>query len=144
MSRKIVIGFPLHYEDVMEYARRSGFKLYPYVNARNEKDGCTIFDFDNKIRYNPEKPEKYSPDSYGLVFSKNDLGDKVKTDEILKKKNFFDEDKINREDPILIKLVKSKKDHILKVVEIPDDVNWHIEETESGNEYVAEDHRTWG
>lgn len=139
MSKKIVIGFPLNYDDVMEYAKRSGFKLYPYIHAMDEKDNCVIYDFDNMIRYNPEKPK----DNYGLIFSKNDLGDKVKTDEIYKKKNFFDEDEIDRDDHILIKLVKAKKDPILKVVEIPDDVDWHIEETDSGNEYVSEDHRTW-
>ena len=139
MIRKIVIGFPLHYEDVMEYARLSGFKLYPYIDATNEKDGCVIYDFDNKVRYNPEKPKN----NYGLIYSKNDLGDKVKTDEIYKKENRFDEDEIDREDTILIELVKAKKDPILKVVEIPDDVDWHIEETDSGNEYVAEDYETW-
>lgn len=30
----------------------------------------------------------------------------------------------------------------LKIVEIPDDVNWEIEEYD-GNEWVAEVHRTW-
>jgi hypothetical protein len=30
----------------------------------------------------------------------------------------------------------------LAIVEIPDDVKWHIEEYD-GNEHVAEDHRTW-
>jgi hypothetical protein len=30
----------------------------------------------------------------------------------------------------------------LKVVAIPDDVSWHIEEYD-GCEWVAEDHRTW-
>lgn len=30
----------------------------------------------------------------------------------------------------------------LRVVEIPDDVKWHIAEYD-GNEWVAEDHRTW-
>ena len=30
----------------------------------------------------------------------------------------------------------------LKVVDIPDDVNWYIEEYD-GNEHVAERHRTW-
>lgn len=31
----------------------------------------------------------------------------------------------------------------LKVVEVPDDVKWHIDEYD-GIEHVAEDHRTWG
>jgi hypothetical protein len=30
----------------------------------------------------------------------------------------------------------------LKIVEIPDDVNWYIEEYD-GREWVAERHRTW-
>lgn len=30
----------------------------------------------------------------------------------------------------------------LKVVEVPDDIKWHIEEYD-GKEWVAEDHRTW-
>ena len=30
----------------------------------------------------------------------------------------------------------------LKIVEIPGDVKWHVEEYD-GNEWVAEDHRTW-
>ena len=31
----------------------------------------------------------------------------------------------------------------LKVVDVPDDVKWHIAEYD-GSEWVAEDHRTWG
>ena len=31
----------------------------------------------------------------------------------------------------------------LKIIEIPDDVDWIIEEYD-GNEWVAEKHRTWG
>ena len=31
----------------------------------------------------------------------------------------------------------------LRVVEIPDDAAWHIEEYD-GIEHIAEDHRTWG
>ena len=30
----------------------------------------------------------------------------------------------------------------LKIVEIPNDVEWHIVDIE-GNEYIAENHRTW-
>lgn len=31
----------------------------------------------------------------------------------------------------------------LEVIEIPDDVKWHIKE-HAGKEWIAEDHRTWG
>ena len=55
---------------------------------------------------------------------------------------------MDRNDPILIQVVEEfgKKANgyaaSLKVVEIPDDVKWHIHEYD-GLEHVAEDHRTW-
>lgn len=55
---------------------------------------------------------------------------------------------IARDDPALVQLVEedSKKysgSHAtLVVVEIPDDVEWQIEEYD-GNEHIAEKHRTW-
>ena len=55
---------------------------------------------------------------------------------------------IERSDPALIQVIEelgkaangSYAD--LRVVEIPDDVEWHIEEYD-GLEHVAENHRTW-
>lgn len=55
---------------------------------------------------------------------------------------------IPRDDPVLAQVVeelgkKANGDHAgLKVVEIPDDVEWQIEEYD-GAEWVAEKHRTW-
>jgi len=63
-------------------------------------------------------------------------------------KNFYDRD-IPRDDPALIQVVQEMGDAVnnytsdLKIVEIPDDVEWQIEEYD-GNEWVAEKHRTWG
>lgn len=57
----------------------------------------------------------------------------------------YDEDRSN---PDLVRCVETLKEDSfgwsarLKVVEIPDDVKWHIEEYD-GAEWVAEDHRTW-
>ena len=59
----------------------------------------------------------------------------------------YDRD-IDRTDPALIQVVEelglgaagSAAD--LAIVNIPDDVEWHIEEYD-GNEWVAESHRTW-
>lgn len=31
----------------------------------------------------------------------------------------------------------------LTILEIPDDVKWHIQKDEFGREWIAEDHRTW-
>jgi hypothetical protein len=62
--------------------------------------------------------------------------------------HFWSEYDIKREDPNLVKLVEQMGESIntrfsdLAVVEIPDDVKWHICEYD-GWEHVAEDHRTW-
>ena len=54
-----------------------------------------------------------------------------------------------RNDPHLVQVVEEMGDLAnsnyseLKVVEIPDDVSWHIHEYD-GLEHVAENHRTWG
>jgi len=56
---------------------------------------------------------------------------------------------IARDDPILVHLVEELMDDVngsfsdLKVVEIPDDVDWQIDEYD-GKEWVSEVHRTWG
>ena len=57
---------------------------------------------------------------------------------------------IPRDDPALVQVVEEMGKAAdgayarLEVVEIPDDVAWHIEEYDGdGNEHIAEDHRTW-
>jgi hypothetical protein len=55
---------------------------------------------------------------------------------------------IERDDPALVQLVEENAELYagrcaqLAVVEIPDDVDWYVEEYD-GNEWVAEAHRTW-
>ena len=55
---------------------------------------------------------------------------------------------IPRDDPILVSIVESMGGSCngtfseLKVIEIPDDVEWQIDEYD-GLEWVAEIHRTW-
>ena len=56
---------------------------------------------------------------------------------------------VERNDPVLVRVVEElgdeANDHFseLKVVTIPDDVEWHVAEYD-GMEHVAENHRTWG
>jgi hypothetical protein len=58
------------------------------------------------------------------------------------------EDDIKRNDPILVEIVEQIGETAnggfakLKVVKIPDDVQWQIEEYD-GVEWVAETHRIW-
>jgi len=55
---------------------------------------------------------------------------------------------IPRDDKLLVQVVEElgsrASAHMadLEIVEIPDDVKWHIEDYD-GAEWVAEDHRTW-
>lgn len=55
---------------------------------------------------------------------------------------------VARTDPILIAVIEEfghKADGAcasLKIIEIPDDINWNIAEYD-GLEHIAEDHRTW-
>ena len=61
--------------------------------------------------------------------------------------NVIEQD-IPRDDPALIQVVEEMGEAAncdysnLGIVEIPDDVNWHISEYD-GYEHVSEDHRTW-
>ena len=54
----------------------------------------------------------------------------------------------NRADPDLIAVIEEFKEKAnswaadIRIVEVPDDVKWHIHEYD-GLEHVAEDHRTW-
>jgi len=65
--------------------------------------------------------------------------------------NLIDDWTFDRSDPYLVQVVETlgeKAGHgkrcKLKVVEIPDDVKWHINRSETnGGEYIAEEHRTW-
>jgi hypothetical protein len=61
---------------------------------------------------------------------------------------FSDRD-LDRDDPVLVQVVRELGEEAntrfsnLKVVEIPADVEWQIEEYD-GREWIAEKHRTWG
>ena len=122
-------GFGLSYEGVMEYAKLKGITLYAYIN-------------DNFNEYKPYKGKgKYIFLSYY-----------TKPIEEIEEENrdefYFSIYDINRDDPTLVQTVKNlgKKSWgncaELKIVKIPDDINWQIEEYD-GSEHIAETHRTW-
>ena len=64
------------------------------------------------------------------------------------KENYFDDREIPRNDPALVEVVEVLGEAAngfaanLKIVEIPEDVEWCIEEND-GREWVSEKHRTW-
>lgn len=62
--------------------------------------------------------------------------------------HYWSDRDIERNDPCLVQVIEelgdaANGDHAcLKIVDIPDDVEWHVEEYD-GSEWVAEDHETW-
>lgn len=62
--------------------------------------------------------------------------------------HYIDEYNFERNDPALIQVVEELGEDAngryssLKIIEIPDDVDWYIGEYD-GREHVAERHRTW-
>jgi len=138
--KKIVInccygGFGLSYEGVMYYAKLKGFQLYAYVEKQsdNASDG-TIVPFEKGKGETP--PLIYYATKGGLK-NRNELN-----------KFLWRENDIKRDDPALVKTVEDlgeKANSIcsfLKVVEVPDDVDWEITEC-GGWEQVEEKRRVW-
>ena len=79
------------------------------------------------------------PDKFGFVhFYLNSVDDG----------NYFSDRDIDRSDPALVAVVEEMGDAAsgkyasLRVIEIPDDVKWYVEEYD-GSEHIAEVHRTW-
>jgi hypothetical protein len=134
---KIVInkcygGFGLSFAAMDKLAERKGFKL-------EHRDGVNEY-----VLVSDPTPENLSMSSFAL---KENFGPVI-GDDILNKADWFYDHDIERNDPDLVAVVEELgKESFgdfaeLQVVEIPDDVNWKIEEYD-GQEWVAEVHRTW-
>ena len=144
MSRKIVInscygGFGLSILAIKEYMKLKGKQVYfyesdlsdykniKYKKINDNKDGMFILCFTK---------------DFGENFCDADISDKELDQYIFSDRN------IERDDEDLVKVVEELKNNSnticsnLKIVEIPEDVEWQIEEYD-GNEWIAEKHRTW-
>jgi hypothetical protein len=66
----------------------------------------------------------------------------------VKDENYWSEREVKRDNPLLVQVVEelgelaNDRFSELKIVEVPDGVDWYIEEYD-GLEWVAEQHRTW-
>lgn len=132
---KIVInvchgGFDLSHKAVMRYAELKGIKLYPFIDESYKKiygEKATVDNPRVLIHYtiSPVKEESEMIDE--IYFSPRD---------------------IPRDNSCLIKVIEELGEEAnglcakLKIVEIPDDVKWEIEEYD-GVEWISEAHRKW-
>jgi len=121
-------GFGLSDEAIERYIDLRGLCLYKDVNSTWK----TISYYTVPVA---EFEESHQQDKK--------TGDYVKSNALC-----WSEYDIERNDPLLIQVVEEMGENVntrfseLKVVEIPDDVAWHIQEYD-GLEWVAENHRTW-
>ena len=128
--QKIVInacygGFSLSHEACMKYLELAGKQVWPDFSGRFFKFiGPTYWLVPPEEQIGDEWNEKYS-------------------------EQMFNPRELKRDDPILVQVVEELKGKAdgrcasLKIVDVPDGVNWAIEEYD-GMEWVAEKHRTWG
>src|SRR5690606_27159918 len=131
-------GFGLSPKAVLKYAEYSGFKVYAYTEDYET-------DFENRQCDRIDSPTDSGP--FIFYFSKQDLGKRVSV-KILNDVKWFHDYDVDRNDPILVRVVEELGEEAdgehasLKVVEIPDDVEYEIPEYD-GIEHIAEVHRTW-
>lgn len=128
-------GFSLSEEAVLWYAGTKGLKISPEKGP---------YSFTTYWTVPPEERVKDPPKKVWVAMPLEER----QAHSRLSESQYFSSRNIPRDDPVLVQTVMqlgAKADGAqakLKVVEIPDDVEWHIEEHD-GNEHVAENHRTW-
>lgn len=121
-------GFGLSHEATMEYAKRKGITLYAFVQKGRKY-----------IPYEGERDKNailvyYATASDWPVTQDHDA--------------FWYDRNLDRSDPVLVSVVKDWGERAsdtlakLAVVDIPDDVDWEIDEYD-GYESVEEKHRSW-
>lgn len=140
--RRVVIntcygGFGLSHEGICAYLDKLGV---PYWVEANERFGGLI-PF-NYYLVPPEERVGEATDWHSMT-----LAERQAHNAAYSKQTFHDRD-LARDDPYLVAVVEELGDRAsgrhsdLKVVEIPADVDWEIDEYD-GNETIAEKHRTW-
>lgn len=141
---KIVInrcygGFGLSHEAVLAYLDKCGTPVWTEATEKFS----TLIPF-NYYLVPPEQRIEGSPDNWHEMT----LVERAAYNAAYSETVFTDRD-VARDDPYLVAVVEELGDAAsgrhanLKVVDVPDDVNWYIEDYD-GLEWVAERHRTWG
>ncbi len=146
-------GFKLSPLGIKRYAKLKGLPCYFFTIGKGPDFKYIPADEDKIIKDNPLLYSAFTvqnPNDYAVT--REDINN-LSNEEIMKKneehsKVSLDSRTISRDDPILIQVVEELKELAnskyskLKSVEIPDDVQYTIEEYD-GKEWVAEVHRTW-
>ena len=133
-------GFGLSDNAVLRYMELAGRTVYPEATDSSIM-GSTYWLI-------PEGPERYNDDEMSAAWHTMTMEERQAANAKWDEQVFRPRD-IARDDPVLVQTVLELGDEagswacVPTVVEIPDDVEWDIEEYD-GLEWVAERHRTWG
>ena len=118
---------------------------YGQVFVYEERNPCSVY-----IRRGLTKTteEQYNNKPYRFLILAEDAG--KDSDGDIYDYNVIDESDIARNDPLLIEIIKEvgeenagAEDSEIKLVEIPDDVEWQIDCDNYGRECIVEKHRRW-
>ena len=129
-------GFGLSNDAVLRYLELSGIPVWSEING-----GLIPF------KYWLVPPEERMKEVSAQEWASMPIAERQAYNTKYSEQVFYDKD-VRRDDPYLVKTVLELGENAngrhadLKVVEVPADVNWVIEEYD-GKEWVAEVHRTW-
>ena len=155
--KKIVIntchgGFSLSPKGLMHWAKLNDRDCFFFKTSYDEEDKYVSLTLEEAqsnglfwTAFSVPNPNEVLPDQSN--FHEMTLEERAASNEEYKKYSISNRE-IKRDDPTLIQTIKELKKEAngacadLKVVSIPDDVDWKIEEYD-GAEWVAEVHRTW-
>lgn len=137
--KKIVInadygGFSVSHEAMLRYAEIKGITLY--VETKEHRWYTTYWTVP------PEDRPDMETDWYSLTTEERVARNEAYRNSTLSIHEF------KRDDPVLVQVVEELGEKAngefasLRIVEIPDDIDWVIEEYD-GREWVSESHRTW-
>ena len=130
-------GFRLSDEAILRYAELKGLKVWVEQDAK----------FKFLTHHWTVPPEERMSFPENAVWATLSMDERQALNKKYGSQQIYERD-LERDDPILVQVVEELGDRCRtqvsapKVVEIPDDVEWTIEEYD-GLEWVAEVHRTW-
>lgn len=134
-------GFSLSLKGIQEYLKLKSKNAYFYKQTKFKHcDGTEVH-----VRVGINEKSGFT----NCILK--DLGKEIIGDfdeKLYGKDNYFSSYDIPRDDPDLVKVVKKLGKRSwgdcaeLKIVEIPDNVKWTLDEYD-GMEHIAEEHRTW-